>query len=410
MKIGYVTPEFVTEKNRGGQAAYLENISRIFSKHGHEVVIVVLSDHNEEFIWKDGITVCRVEFREATPAEQINKYALLKKMFHIFWAYAGVSLVLNRKTKKLIKDKKIEIAQYSSLRALPLFMSRKIPSVIRLSAHPIYCRYAQEEYFDINEAENNLSLSEKIWLFSLKRADFIFGPSKMVGSAVEKKIKKKVEIIESPLSSDLNVMDKHIYCRYLEGKKYMLFFGTLNYLKGIQTIAPILDEFLDKYKEMYFVFVGRDDFIPHNGKKISSKEYILEYIEKHRNRVKFIDAIYEKASLNYVVYKAEACVLPSRMDNLPNTGIEAMALGKIIIGTNGASFEQLIDDGVSGYLCERDEPQSLLECMNKVMNMTEEQKKVMEFKAKLRTREMDGENIYRQLMIIYEKTLQLWKK
>ena len=330
-------------------------------------------------------------------------------MYHAFWAYAGISLVLNRKTKELYKKGKIEIVQYSSLRAIPLFMSKKIPSVIRLSAHPVYCRHAQEEKFDIEEAENNLSLSEKIWMYSLKKADYIFGPSRMVGQAIERKIGKKVAIIESPLRVNINHMNPEEYNKYLEGKKYLLFFGTLNYLKGIQVIAPILDVFLDKYQEMYFTFLGKDDAISHDGQRINAREYVLKHIKRNRERVIFIDPIYEKEKLNYIIDKSEACVLPSRMDNLPNTCIEAMALGKIVIGTNGASFEQLIDDGKNGYLCERDDPESLFKCMEKVMNMTEEEKNIMGMKAKLRTEEMSDEKIYNQLFSVYQDVVKQYR-
>jgi glycosyltransferase involved in cell wall biosynthesis len=60
-----------------------------------------------------------------------------------------------------------------------------------------------------------------------------------------------------------------------------------------------------------------------------------------------------------VIRQALAVVLPSRMDNLPNTCIEAMAEGKAVIGTRGTSFEQLIEDGVSGLLCDVDDPTAL---------------------------------------------------
>lgn len=408
MKIGFVTPEFVTEKTRGGQASYLENISKTLSKNGHEIFIIVLSDHDEEFIWEDRITVCRVKYHEVTNLDKIPKLNLLKRLYKSFWAFAGISLVLNHKTNKLFKEGRIELAQYSSLRAVPLFISKKNPSIIRLSAHPIYCRYAQEEQFNIEEAENNLSLSEKIWMASLKRADYIFGPSRMVGEAVARKIGRKVDIIESPFQSS-NEMNEDEYHKYLAEKKYLLFFGTLSYIKGIQTIAPILDDFLDKYTDRYFVFLGKGIVLPHNGHEINSREYVLEYVKKHRDRVLFIDPIYNKASLNYIIYKSEACVLPSRMDNLPNTCVEAMALGKIVIGTNGASFEQLINDGESGYLCERDDPISLLRCMDKLMNMTEAQKKAMEMQAKLRTEEMSAEKICCQLCDVYEKVMSMYK-
>ena len=95
MKIGFVTPEFVTESNQGGQASYLENVSKILSAYGDEVIIIVLSDHNEEFVWEDKITVCRVKYREAISQDKINRYNFIKKMYHAFWAYAGISFFLN---------------------------------------------------------------------------------------------------------------------------------------------------------------------------------------------------------------------------------------------------------------------------------------------------------------------------
>ncbi len=61
------------------------------------------------------------------------------------------------------------------------------------------------------------------------------------------------------------------------------------------------------------------------------------------------------AQLLPIIEHASAVVLPSRIDNFPNTCLEAMACGKIVIGTRGTSFEQLIDDGISSFVqrCRR---------------------------------------------------------
>jgi glycosyltransferase involved in cell wall biosynthesis len=52
-------------------------------------------------------------------------------------------------------------------------------------------------------------------------------------------------------------------------------------------------------------------------------------------------------------------VLPSLVDNLPNACLEAMALGKPVIGTSGASFEELLTDGISGFLVPPGDPRAL---------------------------------------------------
>jgi glycosyltransferase involved in cell wall biosynthesis len=73
------------------------------------------------------------------------------------------------------------------------------------------------------------------------------------------------------------------------------------------------------------------------------------------------------ASLYPIIEHAEAVVLPSRIDNFPNTCLEAMSLGKIVVGTRGASFDQLIDDGESGFLCEIDDRKSLLAAIERAL-------------------------------------------
>src|ERR1051326_7456438 len=53
-------------------------------------------------------------------------------------------------------------------------------------------------------------------------------------------------------------------------------------------------------------------------------------------------------------YRASASVvLPSLIDNLPNSCLEAMGLGRVVIGTKGTSFEELITDEANGFLIEQ---------------------------------------------------------
>jgi glycosyltransferase involved in cell wall biosynthesis len=51
-----------------------------------------------------------------------------------------------------------------------------------------------------------------------------------------------------------------------------------------------------------------------------------------------------------IMREARLIVLPSLVDNLPNAMLGAMALGRPVLGTIGASFDEVIEDGVSGFL------------------------------------------------------------
>jgi glycosyltransferase involved in cell wall biosynthesis len=49
------------------------------------------------------------------------------------------------------------------------------------------------------------------------------------------------------------------------------------------------------------------------------------------------------------------------IENLPNAGLEAMGLGRVVIGTAGTGFAELIDEGVNGFLVAPDNPEALAE-------------------------------------------------
>ena len=65
------------------------------------------------------------------------------------------------------------------------------------------------------------------------------------------------------------------------------------------------------------------------------------------------------AQLYPVIDGSQLVVLPSLLDNAPNSCLEAMGIGKVVIGTNGASFEELITEGVNGFLVEPNNPDAL---------------------------------------------------
>ena len=98
------------------------------------------------------------------------------------------------------------------------------------------------------------------------------------------------------------------------------------------------------------------------------------------------------------------------MENFSNACVEAMALKKIVIGTNGVSFEQLISDGENGFLCEPGNSQSLLDAIYRLMNLKKSEKSIMEEKAFMRTTKLVPETVTAQLVEYYENVISDYKK
>ena len=73
----------------------------------------------------------------------------------------------------------------------------------------------------------------------------------------------------------------------------------------------------------------------------------------------------QKKELYAVLKQSTAAVLPSRVDNLPNTVIESFFLNVPVIGSNGASIDELVKEGLNGALIEIGDINHLAEVMKK---------------------------------------------
>jgi glycosyltransferase involved in cell wall biosynthesis len=124
-------------------------------------------------------------------------------------------------------------------------------------------------------------------------------------------------------------------------ERYLLHFGTLGPRKGTDALARALPLAWRRAPDLRMVWVG-----PLAADTWS--RYQATWGDA-RDRVTALGPL-DKALLYRVVADALAAVLPSTVDNLPNTVIESLALGVPVIGSDGASIDELVENGASGRL------------------------------------------------------------
>jgi glycosyltransferase involved in cell wall biosynthesis len=236
---------------------------------------------------------------------------------------------------------------------------------------------------------------------AIKKADAVFAPSRKIAVEVERALNLNVKVIEPPFLLDTRNLDLSVYQQNLKGKSYLLFYGTIGLLKGCKTIADILEPLLVRNPGLYFVFIGKT--LGYRSR--SMIEYILERAGSVRHRVIHFEPLHHE-TLYPIIKNARAVVLPSRIDNFPNTCIEAMYFGQIVVGTKGTSFEQLIQHGKSGFLCFPDNPNSLLETIVKVLTLSQNERNAVSQNAKRQVERLDYEKVTQNLIKFYEHTIQ----
>jgi glycosyltransferase involved in cell wall biosynthesis len=171
----------------------------------------------------------------------------------------------------------------------------------------------------------------------LRHADAVYAPSRFLADYVKQRYHLDVRVLRPPgeLGSGLGSQ--------LTGlpKRYLVHFGTLGSRKGSDWIARALPQAWACEPDFQMVWAGS-----------IAADTLSRYRTlwgAHADKIVCLGPL-AKPDLYRVVAGSVASVLPSLVDNLPNTVIESLLLRVPVIGTMGASIDELVTDGVSGTL------------------------------------------------------------
>lgn len=417
MHIIFVTTELATKDNSsGGLASFTANMARIFHARGHEVTVLVVSTAEQKLYLEDGIEV----YSLFIPKSDWNEYDYISKIYsedqlhadnmRKTWVRIKKMELVRQKIEELSSKTKIDIVHYCSSAALSLLANDDIPYIVRVSSYRNLC-FSENDVpgSSLRYEDNPLSASAVLEKHMLEKSRYIVSPSYLLADIGKEYLNINPTVIESPFEIDCISEDDCIYKSYLMDRKYVLYYGTIRYLKGAHILAGVVQKLLKNHKDLYLVLSGRDTILQdqYDNEKMNASDYIKKHAQEYSDRVIYLGSL-ERETLYPIIRNAELCLLPSRIENLSNACIEAMTMGKIVVATNGASYEQLIEDGVNGFLRERDNPDSFLEGIEKALSLSESEKKVISENAKKTVERLSPDNIYKQYLAYYQKVIQEW--
>lgn len=416
MHLVILTAELATTGNScGGSASFAANLARIFKRKGHRVTIVVISTKEEEIVFDDGITV-KTAYVKKELWDKYNQIAVMTA------AFTGedqdeirkyiVNIHKGELAKSIIaeieREEKIDLIHSSNLCGLSLGLDDGIPYVVRISSYYNMCDNAEVPDSIVDYDHSPLTIKDKLEVYMLQKAKFVISPSHLLAEIGRSKMGLEPVVIESPFVLNKENWDNGIYDSLLKGKQYIIHYGRLAYAKGTHIVAQISKRILSKYPDKLIVLAGRDsDMKSAEGEIIKGHELVMRSAGQYSDRIVYAGCL-TREQLYPLIQHAEICLLPSRLENLSNACVEAMAMAKIVIASKGASFEQLIDDRVNGFLCERDDPDSFMKAVEEALTMEEEKRKQMGAKAVERTNRLTPDVIYEKYYAFYQQVIKEW--
>ncbi|HEY6066004.1 MAG TPA: glycosyltransferase family 4 protein [Thermoanaerobaculia bacterium] len=350
MRIGFVTPEYVTEGYfSGGLANYLHRASVALSERGHEVHVFTLSDAADQDLVHDGVRVHRVA------GGRLARWIVRASGGRLREAGEWIDFGIRAwgRVARVHRESRFDVLQFPNYSAcgLPSSLFLRVPFAVRLSTWgPEWNELAGIP------ATADRAAGERLEALQLRVARHVYAPSRSVQKmALAKARLASVDVIPTPFYLSATPRDPSLFRERFEGKEYLLFFGRYQLHKGFHVLVRALDAIFDAIPGSIAGFVGLD--LP-SALAPSMREYAERVCARHRERLIFAGQT-PHSQLYPVIEGARLVVLPSLVDNLPNACLEAMALGKAVVGTHGTSFEELLTDGVTGFLVPPGDPKAL---------------------------------------------------
>ena len=352
LRIAFVTPAFVTEPNSGGMGSYLHRLTKALLDLGHEPEVFTLSQEKAGPIEFERIRVERVGPARDLPLHLLSRLARLSPALDVRDVAGRVrgALGLSRAFRRRDRDRPFEVVQSSDYGLAGLFIGRHPRRL-----HIVRCSWASDLFIaaDGNLDKVDSRLYCRLERYCVRKADLAYAPSAFVARHYRDRHGVELAVVRPPFLLETAIASGPP--RELP-QRYFMYFGAICRRKGADVLAAALPLVWQREPEFAMVWAGEawngtlDSYRPVWGERASQVCWL---------------GLIPKPELYAVLKQAEATVLPSRVDNLPNTVIESLLFGVPVIGSRGASIDELIEPGKNGELVPIGEPAALAEILVK---------------------------------------------
>lgn len=323
MKIAFLTPEYPHPKTgtSGGIGTSILNLALGLNLLGHSISIVVYGQDEDAVFQDNNITFYKVK-------------NIKFKGLSLFLTQIKVEKLLN----KLVDENKIDLVEAPDWTGFTAFVKPKCPLIIRQNGSDTYfCHLDNRPVKWINK------FLEKR---AFQNADGIISVSQFTGDLTNSlfNLKRDFTVIHNGIdTAQFHEMNTG------NDEQTILYFGTLIRKKGLLELPLIFNEVHRKNPAATLVLIGKDASDIVSGSKSTWQLMQQLFDESAKPNVRYTGSVpYSEIKLQ--IANATLCVFPTFAEALPVSWIEAMAMNKPIVASNIGWANEVIDDGLNGYL------------------------------------------------------------
>ena len=333
----------------GGIGSFTQTLARELVKHGHAATALGLYPISSEEIENDqGVSVVRLPQGTIPNLRIVANYLRMQAAIRRLHCQTPVDL--------------LEGSERSFFLVSPHL---PIPRNIRMHGGHVFSKLMLRQPPD----------RQKVWeeRRSFRVATHICAVSRFVAETT----RERLNLGDRPIPVILNPVDLTLFHPQdpsLEEDGLIVFVGTIFELKGIRELIAAFPKVAAGYPAARLIAYGRDTIDPSTGR--SFIEGLRERLPKDvRDRVIFAGSV-PRESLPGLMAKASVCVYPSHTEALPIAWVEALAMGKAVVASRIGPSPEVIEDGVSGLLCDQRQPESIAGTLVRALSSPELRRKL----------------------------------
>jgi glycosyltransferase involved in cell wall biosynthesis len=344
----------------GGDWTYIDNVTRLYRKHGHTIIPFSMQDARNYSTPFSKYFIDHIDYKTLNETKTINSgIEVLKKSIY--------SKEARIKLSKLLEIQHIDIAHlnninnYLTLSIISVLKKKGIKIIWTLHDHKILC---PNTTFFSDDAICESCKGAKFYNCTLKRCkrgsylasfiaslesyfnviadyysdiDYFICPSRFLHDKVVEYgfSEKKVKLI--PNCYDTELLTTNVDKSDNNTNDYILFIGRLEKIKGVLTLIKAFAE-LNSNVRLKIIGDG------------SQRKEIESYLSLRKIQNVDLEGIKSKNDVIHFIRNCMFTVCPSESyENFPFSIVEAMHMGKPVIGSKIGGIPELIIDQKTGF-------------------------------------------------------------
>ena len=335
LHICYICSEYPPAPH-GGIGSFTQVMARSLVKRGHRVTALgMYPDQHAGTDTDQGVHILRVS-RRGLPLLRVwsNRRSFAKALRELHAAHP------------------IDIVESGELDLWMLWKGAPGVSVLRMHGGPTFFSLGSR-VMEWKERQS-FQLAQELCAVSQCVAD---GTRNLLGLG-----SRHIEVIHNPIDTRLFAPSAD---NLPEQPGLIVFAGTVAERKGIRQLIQAMPRIVAEVPEARLEVYGGEVIDPAPKTPLTTELIrllpadVAQHVE-WKGRV-------DRSVLPKAIQRASVCVYPSHIEAMPIAWLEGLASGKAVVASKTGPGPELIDDGITGLLCDPHDPDSIATCIIRLL-------------------------------------------